>query len=202
MLNEKNMIETIPKILDSLAKYSWGILVVCIFILFLPDDIARKIGIIEIRTSYQGYWWILFVFSGAIWLGAIYSKCSNLIANMYAKSKTNRENFAKLEKKKQIIINRLYSLNDAERKWLAYCLINSVQTLYAVQTNSTANSLLNKGIVQGGSGSIMSLPFTLTDFIWEYVLLHREDFLPPEVENNPTAIRELERFNERLTSIY
>jgi hypothetical protein len=125
-----------------------------------------------------------------------------LIVNIYKKSKTNKERFAKLEEKKQTIINRLYSLNESEKKWLAYCLINNVQTLHATQINPTANSLFNKDIVTGGSGSITSLPFTLVDFVWEYILMNRDDFLPAEIKNNPNAIRELEQFKESLTRVY
>ena len=198
----ENMIEAVSKTLDALAKYSWGIVAVCIFVLFLPDVQARQIGIIEIRSTYQGYWWICLVFSSVIWLGSIYSKFSAAIATTYGKSKAHKAQLAKVEEKKQTIINRLYSLNESEQKWIAYCLINNVQTLHATQINPTANSLFNKDIVTGGSGNRMSLPFTLIDFVWEHMLTNSDNLLPANIENDAIALRNLEQFKQSLTKIY
>ena len=70
------MIESIVKILDSLAKYSWGMTIVCLFILFVPDEQAKKIGLIDIRETYKGYMWACLVFAAAIWVSSISSKLS------------------------------------------------------------------------------------------------------------------------------
>lgn len=196
------MIEAISKILDALAKYSWGIVAACLFVLFFPEEQARKIGILEIRNVYQGYWWICLVFSSAILIGTLYSKLSNTITTIYRNSKENREKLAKIEEKKEIIIHRLHSLNESEQKWIAYCLMNNVQTLHATQINPTANSLTHKGIVSYGSGNIMSLAFTFVDFVWEYLQVHRDDFLPHNVENDTHALNVLQQFKKSLTEAY
>ena len=185
------MIESITKILDSLAKYSWGVIVVCLFILFVPDEQARKIGLIDIRETYKGYLWACLVFAAVIWVSSISSKLSKWIVNKYDK-----------RKRREVIIKRLYALNLEEKMWIAYCVHHNVQTLHATQINSTANSLMNKGIVAGGSGSIMSLPFTIVDYVWLYITQHRDVFLPPELANNPAFFEEIEDFNRGLTRVY
>ncbi len=69
--------------------------------------------------------------------------------------------------------------------------------------NPTANSLLSKGIIVIGSGNITSLPFTIRDFVWEYLLEHGDRFLPPEVRSNPQKIRPLlEEFEAGLRRVY
>jgi hypothetical protein len=185
------MIESITKILDSLAKYSWGMIVVSSFILFVPDEQARKIGIIDMREAYKGYLWACLVFAGAIWVSTISSKISKWIASKYDK-----------RKRREVIIKRLYALNLEEKMWIAYCLLHNVQTLHATQVNSTANSLMNKGIVAGGSGSILSLPFTIVDHVWLYLTEHRDVFLAPEITNNQDYLAEIEEFGRGLTRVY
>jgi len=86
--------------------------------------------------------------------------------------------------------------------WIAYCLLHNVQTLHATQINSTANSLLNKGIVAGGSGSIMSLPFTIVDHVWLYLAAHRDVFLPEEITGNQEYLEEIEEFGRGLARVY
>jgi hypothetical protein len=187
----EGMIESLAKILDSLAKYSWGMIVVCSFILFVPDEQARKIGIIDIRETYKGYLWVGLVFAAAIWISSISSKINRWIVNKYDK-----------RKRREVIIKRLYALNLEEKMWIAYCLHHNVQTLHATQVNSTANSLMNKGIVAGGSGSILSLPFTIVDYVWLYLTEHRDVFLPQGIADNQEFLAEIEEFGRGLTRVY
>ena len=37
------------------------------FVLFMPDDAARPMGISEIREDYKAMWWIGVVLAAAIW---------------------------------------------------------------------------------------------------------------------------------------
>lgn len=191
------MIEAIAKILDAVAKYAWGIFIVCLFVLILPKELAKDIGILEIRTQFLGYWWICLVFSCSIWIGSLLSK----IGQWISAHRDSKERSAKSARMKQTIIARLDSLSDSEHKWIAYCLLKNVQTLHATQIHPTANSFLSKGIVNMGTGSILSLPFTIVDFVWEYLLENRDAFLPPDVANNPQIAGNLERFERSLREI-
>jgi hypothetical protein len=192
------MIETIAKIVETSAKYAWGLLVVCIFVLFCPEKFSSQIGILEIRSQYLGYWWVLLVFSFSICIGLLMARCGQWLSAR----KERNEKKQRIEQGEQAVLDRLYSLNDSEQRWISYCLLKNVQTLHASQINPTANSLLSKRIVIRGSGAITSLPFTIADFVWDHLLVFREEFLPLDVENDQVAVRNLESFESGLRRLY
>ena len=47
------------KTLEFVSKYSWAVLVVSAFVLFVPEDAAKQIAIYEIRENHKGVWWII-----------------------------------------------------------------------------------------------------------------------------------------------
>ena len=194
----ENMTESFVRLLEVVAKYSWGILVVCLFVLFLPDKQAETIRIGNLKEQFLGYWWILLVFSGTVCVGSLFSKVMEWRVKRRSEAEAERQKAERREK----IIRRLYSLDMEERMWLKYCLFKNVQTLLAAEIHPTANSLLSKEIITVGSGSIMSLPFTIQDFVWEYLLAHRGEFLPQIFENDIRAGKVLADFEEGLRKIY
>lgn len=181
------IIEAISKILESVAKYAWGVFVVCLFVILLPVDSLKYLGMETIKLDYLGFWWLGLIFSAAIWSSSIFSR----LANWYYRIRKKSTN-------KAIIIKRLRTLDQSEYMWIVYCLLNNVQTLSATAIHQTANSLLNKGIVTQGSGSILNLPFHIQDFIWEYLQEHREDFLPQELSNDKDKLQILDSFVRSL----
>jgi len=143
-----------------------------------------------IKAAYLGFWWIGLIFSAAIWAGSLFSRISVWFSECRGRRAA-----------RSTIIKRLYTLDTMEYWWIAYCLLHNVQTLSATGINQTANSLLNKGIVTQGSGSIVSLPFHLQDFVWEHLQKHREEFLPREVCEDREKVAILERFAADLKEI-
>lgn len=192
------MIETIAKLVETSAKYAWGLFVVCVFILFCPEKIATQIGILDIRSQYLGYWWVLLVFSLSICIGLWFSNFLNWLSARRKRIEQNKQ----AEKGRRAIIDKLNSLNDLEHRWIAYCLLKNVRTLHATQINPTANSLLSKRIVSCGPGAVTSLPFTIVDFVWEHLLIFKEEFLPADIENDQVIVRNLESFENSLRRIY
>jgi hypothetical protein len=93
---------------------------------------------------------------------------------------------------------RLDSLSTEERKWIIYCLFHNVQTLSAVRVNSTAQSLVHKGILEEGSGHILDLPFHIPDVVWQYLQEHSEEFLPKEAKGDQRLEKALESFKSTL----
>jgi len=181
------MIEAISRILEAAAKNAWGVFVVCLFAILLPSDPAESMGLKTIRDVYLGFWWIGLIFSGAIWGGSVFPRVSGWF------SATRNRRAAE-----STIINRLNTLDTREYMWVAYCLLHNVQTLSATAINQTANSLLNKGIVTRGSGSMLGLPFHIRDFIWDHLQSHRDEFLPPQIRTDQGKVSLLERFAESL----
>ncbi len=118
-----------------------------------------------------------------------------------ASNREESKRLIKIQDQKLEVIKRLNSLSDSEHTWIAYCLYKEVQTLHATQINPTANALLAKGLVISGAGSIMALPFTIQDFVWEHLLNYKEHFLPRDVERDPNVIRNLESFAKNLQRV-
>jgi hypothetical protein len=184
------MIEAISKILEAAAKYAWGVFVVCLFVILLPSSASDAMGLKTIKANYLGFWWIGLIFSAAIWGGSLFSRISAWFSECRGRRAA-----------KSTVIKRLYTLDPGEYRWIAYCLLHNVQTLSATAINQTANSLLNKGIVTQGSGSMLSLPFHMRDFVWEHLQNHTEEFLPREVREDADKIAILERFAADLKEI-
>ena len=191
-------LDTILKSLESIAKYSWAFFVVCAFVIFLPDETANKIGILEIRKNSIGFWWIALVFTGSLWITSLFG----LIKNLISKRLESRKQQKQLLEHQATVFKRLDSLTEEEKTWLACCLYEGTQTITATFTNHVAQSLKSKGILIHGEGHILGMPFHIRDDIWQYICEHREEILPSHVIQNPNAIRKLRSFKESLTRIY
>lgn len=184
-------IEALSKILESVAKYAWGVFVVCLFIILLPPTESQTMGLEKIKQDYLGFWWIGLIFSATIWCGSIFSHIVSWFSE--ARERASR---------KSTVIKRLNTLDPSEYKWVAYCLLHNVQTLSTTAINQTANSLLNKGVVTQGTGHMLNLPFHIRDFVWDYLQNHREEFLPREVRDDPDKVYILESFAADLKKLF
>jgi hypothetical protein len=71
--------ESLSKVLELAAKYAWAVLVMTAFVLFVPDDAAKQLGIVAIKTAYKGYFWLVLVFTGALLIGTLFQKYRKLI---------------------------------------------------------------------------------------------------------------------------
>lgn len=191
--------ESLAKVLDFVGKYSWAVLVVVGFVLFIPSDAARQIGLDTLRSTYKGPLWILLVLSATVWLGAVFRYFDKKLFDNWlthrAEEKRQEKNHAQFL---QNLGLRLNSLDPYELMWIKYCLYHNVQSLAAQLSNSTAQSLNNKGIVKRGSGSILGLPFHIPDDVWRYLLEHARDFLSDEERLDPMLAHQLERFRKSL----
>jgi hypothetical protein len=182
----EEMIEALAKISEVFTKYAWGVFVVCLIVILLPDGLGVSMGLKTIKGDYLGFWWIALFFSGAILGKSVFLRVSEWFLRKWKDRKAMSN-----------VIRSLYTLDHQERTWLKCCLYQNTHTLYATHMHQTANSLQNKGIVKRGSGSILRLPFHMTDFVWEYLQDHREEFLPP-VTHTAHGEQELRRFIENL----
>lgn len=186
--------EWVSKALDFVVNYSWAVFVVAVFVSFLPDGTAKQIGLLEIRESYKGFWWIVLVLSGAMWLGSAFryvNKKFSIWRENLVKEKARRK---EEEQRKTTIRNRLQSLDEEERMWIKYCLYHNTQSLSAVRVDRVAQSLKDKEILVEGSGSIMDLPFHIRDDVWEYLKANEDQFITQEEKQSTKFVQELEQF--------
>ena len=191
--------ETLSKVLEAVAKDAWAVFVMAAFVLFVPDDAAKQLGIDGIKAEYKGYFWLTLVFTGALMLGAVFSYINKKVLDEWLgeKRSENRRSAKKAEQLNAIAL-RLNSLNDRELLWVKYCLFHNVQTLSAKMDDVTAQSLLNKGILSQGSGSMLNLPFHIPDEVWAYLQESHFLFLSEEEATDPRFEKYLESFRKSL----
>jgi hypothetical protein len=61
--------ESLIKILDLAAKYSWAVFATTAALLFLPERLAIQLDLQQFRTPYRGHLWLLLSFTAALVLG-------------------------------------------------------------------------------------------------------------------------------------
>lgn len=191
--------ETLSKILETAAKYAWAVFVMAAFVLFVPDDAAKQLGIDGIKAEYKGYFWLTLVFTGTLTLGAVLSYINKKVLDGWLEERRfKKKRSAKRAERLNAIALRLNSLDDREVLWIKYCLFHNVQTLSAKMDDVTAQSLLNKRILSQGSGNMLNLPFHIPDEVWTYLQESRFLFLSAEETNDPRFEKDLESFRKSL----
>lgn len=156
-------------------------------ILFLPSSTLNKMGLSQIHNEYLGIWWILFIFTGALWIGQFASG----IKNWWRKKAKERRKF-------NILKERMLSLSEPEKNWVRYCLYYGEQTAVAPINASVPQSLVNKRILRQGTGHLLKLPFHFDDDAWNVAQANISEFLSPEEFGDPAVGKRLDEFMRRL----
>jgi hypothetical protein len=195
--------ESLGKILEFVGKYSWAVFVMVAFVLFVPDDGAKQLGLYDVRTSYKGYWWLALVLTGALWMGTIVSYLDKrLFDGWLERRRTEKSREAERLRRIENIRLRLNSLDNREQLWIKYCLFHNVQTLSARLDDHTAQSLVNKNILSQGSGSMLNLPFHFRDDVWKLLTEEKTSFLSEQEINDPRFPPILEKFRNSMLSMW
>ncbi len=191
--------ETLNKVLEAVSKYAWAAFIMAAFVLFVPGDAAKQIGVDGIKIEYKGYFWLALVFTGTIAIGNVISYVNKKVVDEWLSEMVaaKRQNKKRTENLRAIVL-RLDSLDDREAFWIKYCLFYNVQTLAARVDNVTAQSLCYKRILVRGSGSVLNLPFHIPDDVWRHLQEHRSFFLNEEEIRDPNIEKYLEDFRRSL----
>jgi hypothetical protein len=191
--------ESLGKLLEFVGKYSWAVFVMTAFVLFVPDDGAKQLGLYDVRTAYKGFWWLALVLTGALWIGAVFSYLDKKVLDGWLERRRSEKQHD-LDRVRRIenVRLRLNSLDAREQLWIKYCLLNNIQTLTARLDDHTAQSLVNKHILSQGSGSMLNLPFHIRDEVWRVLTEERALFLSDEEANDPRFQRALDEFQSSL----
>ncbi len=168
---------------------------VSLFTLFLiaaPNELLDKMSLTNFVSENKGVLWLIFLFSGLLYI--------------HEKGKNFFELIKKKKIKKQImgeIIRSLNSLSPQEYAVIYYCLRENKKTVIAHMGNSTLISLESKHIMQrpSGSYSILGVPFTISDGVWEYLLKNKNNFCPKEKLNDKQYNSEVNRFINDLRNV-
>lgn len=191
--------EAISKIFEFAAKYAWAVFVMAAFVLFVPEDAGKQLGLEQIKAAYKGYFWLILVFTGTLSVGAILSYLDKKVLDGWLEERrAEKKRKAKKQQRLDAVALRLNSLNKREVLWIKYCLFHNVQTLSAKMDDVTAQSLLNKDILSQGSGSMLNLPFHIPDDVWSYLQENEHLFLSEEEVNDPRVAKLLDDFRKSL----
>lgn len=153
------------------------------FALFLPDDLAKKIKLYDMREPVVPFLWLALVFFASIVIANLGTKVS---AALISKRKAS----AAKTKSRELFLTRLRSLSPDETMWIQYCLYMKQQTLAAHLNHAVANMLAQKLIVVRGAGNVDAMPFTIRDDVWEILLEHEPEFGVPQDEHDSNSFRE------------
>lgn len=191
--------DNFAKIIDFAAKYAWAAFVMVAFVLFVPDDAAKQLGIEQIKSNYKGYLWLTLIFTGTLSLGATLSYLDKKVFSVWMQDhREKKKQKAKQRQRIDVLVARLNSLNDRELLWIKCCLFFNEQSLTAKLDDVTAQSLSNKGIVFHGSGNMLNLPFHIPDDVWAYLQSNAHIYLSVEEINDPQFSGLLEDFKRSL----
>lgn len=217
--------EALSKALDFAGKYAWAVCITTTFVLFIPEDVAKQIGVSELRVVFKGPIWIVLVLTFVLALGSAFQYIDRRLLEGWLKERSEarlreaeqlREAQRKAEEERQeqkkrsenerrvfdALVLRLGSLDPNEKMWVKYCLYHDVQTLSAERGNHTAQSLCHKGIVAEGSGHVLDLPFHIPDHVWKYLLEHKDEFLPEAERTDRRFSGLLDSYRKSLWAIY
>jgi hypothetical protein len=185
--------------LNFLAKFAWPTFAVCSFVLFAPLDFLTQAGMIEVRNHNRPLLWIALIFTGTICLTAIAkSVWKGLIVRGAIWLADNRQKSKASADRTQAIERILSSLNDAESMWISCCVYFGEQTLVTQLDNPTAQSLVAKGILQQGGGSVLRLPFHLRSDVWDMLEATRDTWFHPDEATDPELKQRLLAFKRQL----
>lgn len=195
--------EALSKILDFIGKYAWAVCVTTCFVLFVPDDVARQIGLGDFRDQFKGALWILLVLTIVVSIGAAFQYIDRRILDGWLEARRKeRQRQTQQRKDIEVLAFRLNSLDRNEQMWVKYCLFHNTQTLSAERSNRTAQSLHHKGIVEEGPGHILDLPFHIPDLVWRYLLDHKDELLPEAERKDRRFPDALDKFRKSLFANY
>jgi hypothetical protein len=189
--------EILSKILEIVNnKISLPVALLCGLLLFGPDWILDKLGVLTFVSSTKAVISLTFLFSVDLYS---YEKGKKL--HQYLKTKW--EIRAKARTHQKAIVAHLQGLTPDEEVWIYFCLRENVRTLYATAIKATAIALENKRLVYRPNTVYDTLltPFTFYPEVWKYLTLNREEYCPAERLEDPQYNETVDRLISNLRSV-
>jgi hypothetical protein len=152
------------KILELKPRHIFGALLFLGILIFVPKNLAEKLGIFAFRQTIDLYLGVAFIGLFCLWLVQIYPILQNkFLTKHYQKA----------------ILGKLETLSQDEWLLLTYCLEKHQQTVSLEFTDRDATALATKGLLKRPSGSfdVLAWPFMVPDYVWKELLNQRESFV-------------------------
>jgi len=137
-------------------RFLFGLWLVGMILLFFPDGWATKFGFRGIIQNYRGWIGLGTIVVFAFWLVQLVPSFLQARA---------------VKRYRQNVIKSLSALSNDEWLLLAFCVIRNQRTLTLEITHGAANALEAKRLLNkaSGVGNKMAWPYTIPDFVWEYL---------------------------------
>lgn len=172
------------KVIQLKPRFLFGLWLFGSLIIFLPSGYSNDLGITVIREHYKG--WV-----GVATLGAFAFWVVQLIP--YAQEWREKRRW------RASILEFIDTLSIEERFLLAYCLYKNQRTICLNINHSAGNSLCQKGIFErADEGSILALPHTIPNFVWQRIASNRALILPEKIWNEPGITQRFKEFEDQM----
>ena len=159
----------------------FGISIVGILLLFNPYGILISFGLENIVDEYRG----LIGFITLVTIVFFVIELIPWIKNKYFIHSYNKQ-----------VLSYLESLSQDESFMLLYCKKNNMRSLSLSLTNSIANSLVSKGILEqaGGTGNMTAWTYTVSDVVWNKIT--KNEHILPTISDEDLKRYEEYMYNE------
>lgn len=220
------MLEQIDKLFTYIKlpiKYFWVLGIFAAFILFLPKDFIKTIGLDYFSNKYKAWLAILFILS----ISKVIVELGHLIWQNYANKRLSLKREAELnearankeaelkknkEAKIEALVESLYGLDPKEKSVLREFYLQNCNTLKLPYDNATISGLINRGILvldgqtyeKSLAGLLMSIK--INDLIKSHITFELINLPTSEkasekemdwlIKNRPDFMSEIDRHNE------
>jgi hypothetical protein len=186
--------ETFSKIIDFLNdRFSLPVAVLCVFFLFAPDWMLKRLELWDYVDSARALISFFFLFATALYL---YGRGKKLTQYFKAKLEARTKRIIR----KRVIAGQVKGLTQEENAWIYYCLRENIRTLYTTETNTTAVALEGKVLIYRPKSVYdrLSTPFTFYPEVWKYLTRKKENFCPPENIRDRQYNQRIDQFIKNL----
>lgn len=173
------------KAIEFAERRAWIATAVLAFVLFVPEEPAKQLGIAAIRNQWRGYLWIALFATALLMLVGAFRYVDKRIVGWFAKRLEDQKAKKAKEEAQARLTRRLDSLNADEYGLVMLCLHRRSQSFSAKLGHVAASSLCDKRLVSRGSGTVFNVAYHFSDDAWQYIVEHRQEFLSDEDAAKP-----------------
>jgi hypothetical protein len=173
------------KVIQLKPRYLFGLWLLGTVLLVLPTRLAVHFGVVDFRDHYRSWIGLLTLGAFSFWLVQLVPAAQRKRAQ---------------SKWKKGVLKNLGGLSPQERFVLAYCVHRGQRTVYLRVIEPAATSLCHKGLMlsASGSGSMLAWPYTIPDFVWDYIRTNRLAVLPEKDWNDRELYSQFEAFERDM----
>jgi len=172
------------KAVDIKPRYFFGIAAIGLLLLFLPENIANRFGVCELRSEYGGWIGAGTIAAMVFWMVQLLP----LLSEGLARRKSNQK-----------LIRELLELPDAEWFLLAYCLERNKRRFWFDPDAPIIDALHIKDMIRpiATYSGMRKHQYTIPDGIWKYMFFHKGQFFPENIRTRKDIVEAMTVYDEK-----